>query len=300
MRGHASIESATVSGAAHLLSFTGTDTIPAIDFLEEFYMAGGIFVGGSVPATEHSVMCFGGEKSERETFRRMITEVYPKGIVSIVSDTWDYWAVLTDILPSLKNEIFARDGKVVVRPDSGDPVKIICGDPEAAVGSPAYEGTAQLLWKHFGGTVNSKGYRQLTSKIGMIYGDSITLDRANQICEGLKRQGFASTNIVFGIGSFTYQYVTRDTFGFAIKATAGMIDGEEVHVSKNPKTDNGLKKSARGFLTIERDDTGKLVLHDELSYQESLGGLLDTVFVDGVLIGEESLGIIRERVKSQL
>ncbi len=300
MRGHASIESATVSGAAHLLSFTGTDTIPAIDFLEEFYMAGGTFVGGSVPATEHSVMCFGGEKSERETFRRMITEVYPKGIVSIVSDTWDYWAVLTDILPSLKNEIFARDGKVVVRPDSGDPVKIICGDPEAAVGSPAYEGTAQLLWKHFGGTVNSKGYRQLTSKIGMIYGDSITLDRANQICEGLKRQGFASTNIVFGIGSFTYQYVTRDTFGFAIKATAGMIDGEEVHVSKNPKTDNGLKKSARGFLTIERDDTGKLVLHDELSYQESLGGLLDTVFVDGVLIGEESLGIIRERVKSQL
>lgn len=299
MRGHSSIESATVSGAAHLLSFTGTDTIPAIDFLEEYYRADGL-IGGSVPATEHSVMCFGGETSERETFRRMISDVYPKGIVSIVSDTWDYWAVLTDILPSLKGEIMRRDGKVVIRPDSGDPVKIICGDDDAHVLSPARVGTAELLWRVFGGTINSKGYKQLDPHVGMIYGDSITIERAEQICEGLKKKGFASTNIVFGIGSFTYQYVTRDTFGFAIKATAGMIDGEEIHVSKNPKTDTGLKKSARGFLTVHRDHNGTLTLHDGLSYQESLGGLLDTVFVDGVVMESDTLEMIRKRLLSQL
>jgi len=299
MRGHASIESATVSGGAHLLSFTGTDTIPAIDFLEEFYKAGDDFIGGSVPATEHSVMCFGGEQGERETFLRMITEVYPKGIVSIVSDTWDYWAVLTDILPSLKSVIEARDGKVVVRPDSGDPVKIICGDPDAPVDSPAYKGTAVLLWETFGGTVNNKGYKQLSEKIGMIYGDSITLERAKQICEGLQEKGFASTNIVFGIGSYTYQYVTRDTFGFAIKATAGVIDGNEVHVSKNPKTDPGLKKSARGFLSVDRGENG-LVLSDGLDYTQAEGGLLRTVFVDGRVHVTHKLSEIRRRVREEL
>lgn len=295
MRGQTSIESASVSGIGHLLSFTGTDTIPAIDMAELYYGASGV-VGGSVAATEHSVMCFGGETTEFETYKRLITKVYPKGIVSIVSDTWDYWKVLTETLPKLKSQIMQREGKVVVRPDSGDPVKIICGDDTVSVLEPARVGTVELLWRTFGGRINSKGYKELDPHIGVIYGDSITLERAQQICEQLKQKGFASTNVVFGIGSYTYQYVTRDTFGFAIKATAGMINGEEVHVSKNPKTDPGLKKSARGFLTVERDDKGELVLRDGLSYQESLGGLLETVFVDGVVITATSLGEIRERI----
>lgn len=133
MRGQASFEASLASGAAHLLSFTGTDTIPAIDWLEYFYGADSEkeLIGASVPATEHSVMCMGGKETERATYRRLLTEVYPKGIVSIVSDTWDYWKTLTETIPSLKADIMAREGKFVVRPDSGDPVKILCGDPDA-------------------------------------------------------------------------------------------------------------------------------------------------------------------------
>ena len=131
-RGHFGFEAATMSGAAHLLSFTGTDTIPAIDFLEEYYGADSDkeLVGGSVPATEHSVMCMGDVTNEVETFRRLIEDVYPEGIVSIVSDTWDFWNVINPnggICAILKDKILARNGKVVIRPDSGDPVKIVTG-----------------------------------------------------------------------------------------------------------------------------------------------------------------------------
>ena len=131
MRGMAGLEAALISASGHLLSFTGTDTIPAIDFLEQYYQADASkeLVGGSVAATEHSVMCMGTNMGEQETFNRLITEIYPKGIVSIVSDTWDLWKVLTEYLPALKDEVMARDGKVVIRPDSGDPVDIICGNP---------------------------------------------------------------------------------------------------------------------------------------------------------------------------
>lgn len=148
MRGHTSLESSVMSGAAHLLSFTGTDTIPSIDFHEQYYNANSEkeLIGGSVPATEHSVMCAGGELNETDTFKRLINEVYPTGIVSIVSDTWDYWNTLTNIVPSLKEDIMKRDGKVVIRPDSGDPVKVICGDPNARPGSPERLGSIQVLW----------------------------------------------------------------------------------------------------------------------------------------------------------
>lgn len=131
MRGMGGIEAAVTSAAGHLLSFTGSDTIPAIDFFEEYYNANSDteLIAGSVAATEHSVMCMGTTEGECETFKRLITEVYPKGIVSIVSDTWDLWKVLTDYLPRLKEEIVSREGKVVIRPDSGDPVDIICGNP---------------------------------------------------------------------------------------------------------------------------------------------------------------------------
>ena len=114
-RGMSGIEDAVMSGAAHLLSFTGTDTIPAIDFLEQYYNADceKELIGGSVPATEHSVMCMGTQGDEIGTFERLISKVYPAGIVSIVSDTWDFWQVITDFLPRLKSQILARDGKVV-------------------------------------------------------------------------------------------------------------------------------------------------------------------------------------------
>lgn len=301
MRGMSSMESASLSGCAHLTSFIGTDTISAIDFAEKYYNADSDkeLIGASVPATEHSVMCLGGQESEIETFKRLITKIYPEGIVSIVSDTWDYWKVLSKYLPELKETILNRNGKVVIRPDSGNPVDIICGfDHKERYGeNPAHgdfraKGSIELLWEIFGGTVNSKGYKELHPNIGLIYGECITLDTCREICEKLKAKGFASTNVVFGIGSFTYQHVTRDTYGFAVKATYGEVNGEAKNIFKDPKTDNGLKKSAKGLLKVNEDYT----LSDEVSKDEEKEGLLTTVFLDGKLIKETSLNEIRKKL----
>jgi nicotinamide phosphoribosyltransferase len=299
MRGMGGIEAAVTSSAGHLLSFTGSDTIPAIDFLEEYYNANSDveLVAGSVAATEHSVMCMGTTEGEYETFKRLICEVYPKGIVSIVSDTWDLWKVLTDYLPRLKEEIVSREGKVVVRPDSGDPVDIICGNPNGKT-EQEKKGVIELIWDVFGGTVNSKGYKELVPQIGAIYGDSITVARATQICERLKAKGFASTNVVLGIGSFTYQYNTRDTFGFAMKATYGEVNGEGRAIFKDPITDDGTKKSAKGLMKIDLVD-GVYKLTDNVSWEEERKGELKEVFRDGKLLIDHSLTEIRNNVKKE-
>lgn len=296
-RGMAGLEAAMMSGAGHLLSFTGTDTIPAIDFLEDYYKADADkeLIGGSVPATEHSVMCMGTQEGEIDTFKTLINETYPNGIVSIVSDTWDFWKVITEYVPQLKNDILHRDGKVVIRPDSGDPVKIICGDPDAPVGSPEHKGAVQCLWETFGGSISFTGHKILDPHIGLIYGDSITLERCRAICEGLQARGFASTNVVFGIGSYTYQYTTRDTFGFAMKATYGEVNGHGREIFKDPKTDDGTKRSARGLLKIDKVD-GKLEMLDGATKEEELQGLLKTTFKNGELIREQSLNEIRTRL----
>ena len=301
-RGMAGLEAAQMSGAAHLLNFTGTDTIPAIDFLEEYYNANNDeeLIGGSVPATEHSVMCMGTQLNEIETFRRLIKEIYPKGMVSIVSDTWDFWKVITEYVPKLKSEILAREGKVVIRPDSGDPIKIICGDPEATSGTPEYKGAVECLYETFGGTMTSKGYKLLDERIGLIYGDSITLERCTTICKRLAAKGFASTNVVFGVGSYTYQYVTRDTFGFAMKATYGEVNGEGRAIFKNPKTDDGTKISAKGLICLEGNELEVTHMRDEVSSEEETTGLLKTIYKNGELLKEVSLGEIRGMLRRQV
>lgn len=295
-RGMGSLQSAMISGAAHLLSFTGTDTVPAIDFMERYYAANADkeLIGGSVPATEHSVMCMGGEESEIETFRRLITKVYPKGLVSIVSDTWDFWKVLTEYAVTLKEEIIARDGKVVFRPDSGNPDFIICGNPNAEPGSPEYKGAVEVLWEIFGGTTTATSHKLLDSHVGLIYGDSITYDICKNILARLDDKGFASGNVVFGIGSYTYQYVTRDTWGWAVKATYGVVNGEPRNIFKCPKTDDGGKKSAKGLLIVNADGT----FSQETSWEDfnSEKNALKTVFKDGKLTIEQSLAEIRQRV----
>ena len=646
MRGMSSVETGYVSGGGHLLSFTGTDTVTAIEFLENFYGADveNELVGASVPATEHAVMCAGGEEDEVETFRRLIEDVYPSGIVSIVSDTWDFWSVLTNILPSLKSKIMSRDGKVVVRPDcyddkteiltnsgwkffsqltdsdyvaqvlddgsrefvkpvkivdqhykgemchftdskgkvdllvtpnhrmvllyngkekiieasklkdtgnsnqkmirsasspsgvdrlsnidririafqadgsfqtncnsnkirfsfskqrkidrlkqlldaenieysvyplkdgrvefnitldvydfskdfewvkysstkewcqefieevsywdatrrsdnrfkfdttnksvadkvdfiaisagygslsshrqdnrsdkfsdvytlhimknntvgggswvkqnveydgriycvtvptgkvlvrrnrctmvcgnSGDPVKIITGylvknvnitkaqvlrkisnmksfaamfdgndcvltsDGQyitvegKTITKPEADGAIQVIYNYFGGTLNSKGYIDLDPHIGLIYGDSITLSRCKTICERLELKGFSTTNVVFGIGSYTYQYNTRDTFSIACKATWVQINGEPKSIFKNPKTDSGTKKSAKGLLTVMKED-GRLVLKDNCTPEEESGGELKIVFENGAAYNKTTLSEIRNRL----
>lgn len=305
-RGMSGVYDFTANGAGHLISFLGTDTVSAIDYVENYYpVTADVFIGGSVPATEHSVMCMGGEDDELGTFRRLVQDEYPSGVVSIVSDTWDFWRVVTEYAAVLKPEILARRpdanglAKVVFRPDSGDPVKILVGDAAAEPGTPAHKGAVECLWEIFGGTTSAQGYRQLHERIGLIYGDSITLERAQSILAGLKKKGFASTNVVFGIGSYTYQCVTRDSFGSAVKATFGVVNGEDRMLSKKPKTDSGVKNSARGLLRVERED-GHFVLHEEQSREQERQGLLEPVFQDGKMLRVESFTAIRERLQETL
>lgn len=300
-RGMSGMEDACMSAAGHLLSFYGTDTVPAIDFHELYYNANSDkeLIGGSVPATEHSVMCMGTKDNEIGTFERLIEELYPNGIVSIVSDTWDFWKVITEFLPQLKTKILARNGKVVIRPDSGDPVKIIIGDKDAAPGSPEFKGAIECMWETFGGTITDKGYKLLDSHIGLIYGDSITLVRQKAILEGLKEKGFASFNVVLGIGSYTYEYVTRDTYGFAMKATYGEVNGEARNIFKDPKTDDGTKRSAKGLMQVTEKD-GVLVMKDQCTWEEEKQGLLQTVFENGKIVKEQSLSDIRAHINKHL
>lgn len=349
LRGVGTIYDGASNNGGHLLSFLGSDTIPAFDYLEDYYGGEGTFLGGSVPATEHMVMCMGTKADELETYRRLIKD-NPTGIISIVSDTWDFWNVLNVTAPALKEEILARVpneigiAKVVFRPDSGDPVKVICGykwaewsedisdrldasdegvevfrkDGKYFIAEPDYDhydgcvvqvrlgdeirevevkGAVEVLWDNFGGDTNEGGFKVLNQRVGLIYGDSITYQRAEAILQGLKDKGFASCNIVFGIGSFTYQYNTRDTFGHAMKATWGQVDSEGRELFKDPVTDNGTKKSAKGLLRVDKVD-GHYVLTDQVTRQEEEGGELKTVFINGQVWNPQTVEEIRNRLKS--
>jgi nicotinamide phosphoribosyltransferase len=227
-----------------------------------------------------------------------LLKLYPTGVLSVVSDTWDFWSVVTEILPKLKDQIMKRDGKLVIRPDSSPktPVEILCGDPEAEAGSPEYKGLIECLYETFGGTVNSKGYRQLDSHVGAIYGDSITLELQEAILQRLKAKGFSSTNIVLGIGSYTYQHVTRDTHGIAVKATAVILsDGQFRPIYKAPKTDLGTKKSLRGFLAVLKTEEGYWVAQRETA-EPVEGDQLETVWLDGEFLRTQTFEDIRRRL----
>lgn len=297
MRGMSSLLSAVNSGMGHLLSFCGTDTIPAIQAAEALYGADVTkeLVGTSIPATEHSIQCAYGDDMEYLT--KMITEVHPEGFVSVVSDGYDFWDIMNRVLPALKDKITTRNGKLVIRPDSGDPVKIVCGDPE---GKTEWErkGAVQVLWDIFGGTRNAKGFKELHPSTGLIYGDAITLSRAKEITAKLAIKDFASTNVVFGIGSYTYQYNTRDTFGFALKSTLAVINGVEKPIFKDPKTDtDGIKKSQKGRVVVVKDPTEGFKFYDGFSLEDSVAAdQLMVVYEDGNLIVDQKFSEIRNRL----
>ena len=298
MRGMGGLQSSISSGMGHASVFMGSDSLPVISGLRNYYKAKG-FVIGSVNATEHSVMCAGTKDDEIGTFRQLM-DTYPTGILSVVSDTWDLWKVLTEYLPKLKNEVLSREGKLVIRPDSGDPVDIICGESQEIGGnSPKDKGVVELLWDIFGGTINKQGYKVLDSHIGAIYGDSITTERAEQICQRLHLKGFASTNVVLGIGSFTYQFNTRDTFGFAMKATSVVVNGERREIFKDPITDDGIKKSAKGLVRVEKRDK-EFVLIDQINEEEEKGGELKVIYEDGKFYNEINISEIRETINNNL
>ena len=318
LRGMSSEQSGMASGMGHLTSFQGTDTIPAIFGVHKYYGAPLDFTtGASISATEHSVMCSYGQADELELFKHLLVDVYPTGLFSVVSDTWDFWKVVTEYLPALKDIIMSRDGKLVVRPDSGNPVDIVAGTKVNGT-TPDEKGLIECLWDTFGGIVNEQGYKVLDPHIGAIYGDSINLERATEICKRLEEKGFATTNIVFGIGSFSYQYHTRDTFGFAVKATYAVVNGEERMLFKNPKTDDGTKRSQRGrivvahkkdvlaknpdfdFSTLTGDQSDNNLLWKDGLYEAEAYYLdwnaLQTIFLNGQLLVDENFATIRERL----
>lgn len=346
-RGLSGWHDAAASGSAHLVFFKGTDTNPALDFIEAYYSGEDLEdLAGSVPATEHSVMCMGTKDGEFETFRRLIEDIYPDGIVSIVSDAWDYWKVITEYLPRLKDVIMARPGKVVIRPDSGEPEHIVAGyrvesfknravldissvdgrtevihlvetdtyhlidgklgtinsivgDPRNIITRAEAIGTVAYMFEIFGGTLTETGYKLLDDHIGLIYGDSITLELADEIFRRLKEKGFASLNIVDGIGSYTYQFNTRDSIGFAMKATAGEVGGEYREIFKEPKTGDGSKKSARGFLKVVKNSEGVYELVQQCTPEqvEEDDNELKTIYRDGKFYNDITFAEIRENAK---
>lgn len=277
MRGMSGAEDGGFSGLGHLAYFTGSDNLLSMKLAKNLYYSGDNYLyAGSVPATEHSVMCMGGEDDEVGTFRRLVTQ-YNSGVVSIVSDTWDYFNVITNTATELKDLILNRVpdayglAKVVFRPDSGNPIDIICGDPEADEGTNERKGSLQCLWDVFGGTITETGHRLLNQRVGLIYGDSITPQRMLDILARMEAEGWASANLVFGVGSYTYQYLTRDCLGFAMKATWGMRGNKEVFLFKDPKTDNGTKKSARGRVAVVNGAlVDGLTLSDEAKVRDNM------------------------------
>jgi nicotinamide phosphoribosyltransferase len=387
MRGMGGKSAIINSGLGFAMCSRGSDTLPVIPAARMYYDEEKPCIN-SVIATEHAIMCTltgfylktedGSWDNvgalEVETFRELLRR-FPTGILSIVSDTWDLWRVITEYCRILKDEILARNGKLVLRPDSGDPVNIICGenievfetlarakddfeddlrantvhgesefeiDNEKMVRvgddyylltedtewnrydkqyyfienmtvrakkmdyKPEYKGVIELLWDIFGGTITSKGYKKLDSHIGAIYGDSITLERAENIFNRLAAKGFASTNIVLGVGSYSLQYVTRDTHGFAQKATyveikfmnghnETFIDGIEIF--KDPATDVGkTKKSARGLIAVHEDENGELYIKDQCTWEEEKGGVMQVIFENGEFFNQTTLTEIRKRI----
>jgi nicotinamide phosphoribosyltransferase len=249
----------------------------------------------------------------------------------------DLWKVITHILPRLKKEILAREGKLVIRPDSGDPVDIICGkgiykpgdkllsneEIDEDVYAPEFKGVIELLWDIFGGEITSTGYKRLDSHIGAIYGDSINLERQIAIYTRLKDKGFSATNVVVGVGSYTYVMLTRDSAGYAAKGAwfstkefAGVDpDGQtdyvinEYNIYKDPVTDNGTKKSLKGFCQvfnnrsdalpheIKYDGKDQLEVNTECTKDQEAGGLLNIIYEDGKFYNQVTLTEVRERLK---
>lgn len=305
MRGMSNRQDSAKNGAAFLLSSSGTDNVPAIPFVTKYYQTDwrNEFIATSVPASEHSLASTGiAVDGELETIRRWITESYPTGIVSVIADTMNFWEVITDFASELKDDILNRKvnelglAKTVFRPDSGNPADILCGNPNAVVGSPEYKGAVECLWDIFGGTVTEQGYKVLHERVGLIYGDSMTYPLIKEICERLAQKGFASSNTVFGIGSYTMQYITRDTLGMAIKATAAKVNGEWYELSKDPITDDGVKKSAKGLLRVDYDENGNLTLYDQQTPEQEKQGVLKTVFLNGEIVDPVTFTEIRDKL----
>ena len=318
-RGEECLESATKAGAAWCLSFVNTATVPAIPYLEKYYDCDCTKepVAFGSASTEHSVMCSNyAVDGDEETFlRRILTEIYPDVSFSAVLDSYDYWNVIDNVLPKLKPEIMAHNGCMLMRGDSGDCVDVVTK-------------TVFKLWEHFGGTINSKGYKVLDPHVKAIYGDSITIERIKDIYEILEKNGFACSNVALGVGSFSFQCVeeyetvtgrdannsenivtiktkvlkpfTRDTFSSCVKCTYCEINGVPTPVFKNPK-DGGFKKSQKGCCIVTKSPLG-YKFTDGHTWEEAYNAsenLLKPVFRNGEFIKRYTLKEVRKNLNKR-
>ena len=299
-------EGANKASLGFLLSFNKTATIPAIWNIYQNYGDNIKSIGSGMASTEHSVMCssFSIDGDEITSIKRLLKR---KGKLSMVSDSYDYWNLVNNLLPQCKEEILSRDGTLYVRGDSGDPVEIVTE-------------TVFRLWEIFGGTINSKGYKVLDSHIRAIYGDGITQRRAIRIYNILMQKGFSVENVALGIGGFsmliregeckcgetTYSGFTRDTFGVAIKTTWGEYQISEkigayqgFDIFKDPKTDtNKLKKSQKGCCVVN-DITGELLWEDGYTLTQAHqhpNNILKPLFLNGELLRTTTFNEIRNRL----
>ena len=303
MRGQESLESATRSSAGFCLSFLNTATVPAIPFLENYYNCDCTKedVAFGAISTEHSVMCSNTavDGDEVTMLKRLLNEVYPNHSFSMVSDSYDYWNLVDNLLVQCKEDILNHNGSLLVRGDSGDPVEVVTE-------------TVFHLWDIFGGITNSKGYKVLDKHVKAIYGDSITPQRAEEIFKILIDKGFACNNVALGVGSFSMQCLeqdgafkpfTRDTFGIAVKATYGELGEKPLMIFKNPKTDTGnFKKSQSGMCRVFKDENGNITYldgYDKNTFPFDKENMLETVFKNGKMVKEYTLKDIRARLHGE-
>jgi nicotinamide phosphoribosyltransferase len=276
-RGSTSVESAGIGGAAHLVNFKGTDTVQAIRVARAYY--GERMAGYSIPAAEHFTITSWGRENEVKAYRNMLRK-YPKGLVAVVSDSYDIFKACSDHWgTTLREEVLGRDGVLVVRPDSGDPVAVVVK-------------VLDILGDKFGYTVNAKGYKVLNPKIRVIQGDGIDFKSVGEILEAMKQAGWSADNVAFGSGGGLLQKVNRDTQKFAFKCSAIEVGGEWKDVLKDPVTDPG-KRSKAGQLALVRDGNGHKTV--TITKETVDNNLLVPVFRNGELLVDQNFSEIRAR-----
>lgn len=288
-RGVSSMESAAIGGAAHLVNFMGTDTVPALQLLRHYY--GANMAGHSIPAAEHSTMTSWGKDKEKAAYENML-DSYPKGLVAVVSDSYDIYNAVSRIWGrELKNKVMKREGTLVIRPDSGDPRKVV---PDLL----------DLLAKNFPTVTNEKGYKVLDDHIRIIQGDGITRETLSEILDAMMERGWSSDNLAFGSGGGLLQQCNRDTLKFAFKCSSVVTNGEECDVFKQPAT-AAWKSSKKGRLALVKDEMFKTVHGSEYAtvsenVQQALypkDNQLREVFRGGKLLVDDNLDVIRERAR---
>lgn len=280
-RGATTHEAAAIGGAGHLLNFMGTDTLPAMELAMRDYDADLTNLAFSVPATEHSVMTSLGAAGEHKIVSDLIAN-HPAGILSVVADSYDIYRFVEAVGTTFKPRILARDGKFVVRPDS-----ITLNDPTP---EQLVEAILERLWRHFGGTTNSKGFKVLDPHIGVLWGDGIGPEGIEKICDRAIRAGFSAENLVFGMGGGLLQKVNRDTQRFAFKSSAQYRNGAWVGVAKQPL--DATKASKAGRLKLVR-----MAPHGLATVREEAEGAdaLQTVFENGFRQNLDTFEAIRAR-----